>query len=33
MAKRDLLRRKVEDIDISPSSEVARLVEDRKSVV
>src|SRR2546422_857184 len=27
MAKRDLLRRKVEDIDISPSSEVARLVE------
>src|SRR5438445_13615346 len=27
MAKRDLLRRKVEGIDISPSSEVARLVE------
>src|SRR5437867_2349472 len=27
MAKRDLLRRKVEDIDVSPSSEVARLVE------
>ncbi len=27
MAKRDLLRRKVEDIEISPSSEVARLVE------
>src|SRR2546429_7024834 len=27
MAKRDLLRRKVEDIDISPSSEIARLVE------
>src|SRR6266571_2077424 len=27
MAKRDLLRRKVEDIDLSPSSEVARLVE------
>src|SRR3989442_10149281 len=27
MAKRHLLRRKVEDIDISPSSEVARLVE------
>src|SRR6059058_1177002 len=27
MAKRDLLRRKVEDIDVSPSLEVARLVE------
>src|SRR3989442_6658578 len=27
MAKRDLLRRKVEDIDTSPSSEVARLVD------
>src|SRR5881296_3270606 len=27
MAKRDLLRRKVEDIDISPSSEISRLVE------